>query len=337
MTIQTPQLIHPEGITLPLTTEFNRIAQTFAQQCPFIEKATQIRRNTLAVCAVNAYLELLDIETNVSGSDSWNPMMQVMSNVADLQVASIGTISCRALLPDDTTCYVPPEDWYDRTGYVAVVIDELANQATLLGFTPTVGEEEQVALDRFEPMEALINCVHGLQASKIEAAMVDSDLPENVTQLRQWIAGTIAATWQVLDALINPDDLSFAFRTERAATTATNISRAQLVDLGIQLDTALQVALIIHLGQTSAEQISENPGSGRRSEITVQVHPLGETAYLAEGISLAVLDENQDVFRRAVSREIDNYIQIQIAGESGETFSVQISRGEAMFVERFVI
>jgi len=338
MTIQISQLIHhPEGIILPLTTEFNQIAQTFAQQCPLSGKATQIRQNTLAVCAVNAYLELLEIETNVSGSDSWNPMMQMMSNVADLQVAGLGTISCRALLPEDTTCYVPPEDWYDRAGYVAVVIDEQANQATLLGFTPTVGEKEQIALDRFEPMEALIDCVHGLQASKLETAMIDSGLQENVTQLGRWISGTIAGTWQALDELINPGDLSFAFRTGRAATTATNISRAQLVDLGIQLDTALQVALIIHLGQTAADQASEDQVSDRRSEITVQVHPLGETAYLAEGISLAVLDENHDVFRRAVSRKIDNYIQIQMAGKSGETFSVQISKGDTTFTERFVI
>lgn len=335
MTIQTPQLIHhPEGLTLPLTTEFQQIAQTFARRCPLSEKATQIRHNTLAVCAVNAYLQLLDVKTDIGDSDSWNPMMQMMSNVADLKVSGVGTLSCRALLPQDNTCYVPPEDWYDRAGYVAVVIDEPRNQATLLGFAPTVGEEEQVALERFGPLEMLIDHVHSLQASNLETKREDSALQENVTQLGQWMQGTVAATWQALDALINPDELSFAFRsafrTERAATSTTNISRAQMIDLGIQLGASFQVALIIHLGQISAV-------SDSRSEITVQVHPLGETAYLAEGISLAVLDENQDVFRRAVSREIDNYIQIQIAGESGETFSVQISRGEATFVERFVI
>lgn len=331
MTIQTPQLIHhPQGITLPLTTEFKQIAQAFAQRCPLSEKAIQIRHNTLAVCAVNAYLQLLDVETDVGDSDSWNPMMQMMSNVADLKVSGIGTLSCRALLPQDSTCYVPPEDWCDRAGYVAVVVDEPQNQATLLGFLPMV-DEEQVALDRFGPMEALIEHLHSLQAAKLEAK-VDFAPQDTVTQLGQWMQGTVAATWQALDALINPDEFSFAFRSSRAATSTTNISRAQMIDLGIQLGGSLQVALIIHLGQLPADQLSDS-----RSEITIQVHPLGETAYLAEGISLAVLDENQNVFRRAVSREIDNYIQIQIAGESGETFSVQISREDATFVERFVI
>ncbi len=336
MTLQTSQLVsHPGEITVPLTTEFEAIAQTFAQQCPLSEKAAQIRQNTLAVCAVNAYLQLLDIDTDLSRGDSWNPMMQMMANVADLKVSGIGTLSCRALLPQADTCHVPPEDWQDRIGYVAVVIDEPQNQAILLGFTPTVDEKEQISLSQFEPIETLIDCVHSLKAASIEAApaaLAKASAAESVTQLNQWIQGTVAATWQALDALINPDELSFAFRAGPTAKTATNISRAQLIDLGIQLGASLQVALIIHLGQISDGQTSDS-----LSEITIQVHPLGETAYLAEGISLSVLDENHDLFRTAVSRKIDNYIQIQIAGKSGETFSIQISKGETAFTERFVI
>lgn len=44
MTIANASLIdHEKGITLPITTEFRQIAEKFAQQCPFPEKAPQIR------------------------------------------------------------------------------------------------------------------------------------------------------------------------------------------------------------------------------------------------------------------------------------------------------
>ena len=327
MVIESSQQVHhPGSITLPLTTEFSAIAQAFAQQCSASEKVDQIRQNTLAVCAVNAYLQLLGIDTDLSNSDSWNSMMQTMANVADLKVTGLGTLSCRALSPEEQTCYIPPEEWHDRIGYVAVAINEQEHQATLLGFTPTVNETERVALEQFEPIETLIDCVHALEAARVETPL-DVTPPEKITQLGQWFQGAATATWQAIDALINPDELSFAFRTNQASTTTTNISRAQLIDLGIQLDSSLQVALIIHVGQAE----------DNHSEITIQVHPFGETPYLEEGISLSVLDENHDLFRQAVARSVDNYIQIQVAGESGEMFSVQISRGDTTFLERFAI
>lgn len=324
MAIENTQRIHfSDGITLPLTTEFKQIAQKFAQQCPLSEKAVQIRQNTLAVCAVNAYLQLLDIDTNLSASDSWNPMMQMLANVADLKIPEVGTLSCRPLAPQASTCYVPPEDWQDRAGYVAVVVNEPENQATLIGFTPTVEETEQVALDKFAPIEMLIEQVHSLRAAALSSSQED---PQDMTQLGQWLKGTVASSWQRVNELISPSELNFAFRSSSAAT-ATNISRAQLIDLGIQLGESLQVALIVHLGQVSED----------RNEVTLQVHPLGDSNYLPEGISLAVLDENHNLFRNAVSRTIDNYIQIQMAGEPGEHFSVQISKGETTFTERFAL
>ena len=124
---------HHLGITLPITSEFRRVADAFAVQCSIPEKADQIRRNTLAVCAVNLYLQIMEIPTQVEKSDSWQPMMQMMADVADLPVPGIGSLSCRAVLPGEETCYVPPEDWSDRAGYIAVVIDE--QTATLVGFT----------------------------------------------------------------------------------------------------------------------------------------------------------------------------------------------------------
>lgn len=320
-----------QGITLPITTEYRKIAQQFSQQCPFPDKTPQIKQNTLAVCAVNAYLQLMDITTSLGESDSWNPMMQMMADVADLKVPGVGVFSCRAIAPQATTCYVPPEDWHSRAGYIAVAIDEAANQATLLGFMPTVDEIEQVPLDRFNPIENLLDRVHSLRAiATASNASNASNAITHLNQWNQWIQDTAATGWQAAAALIAPPELNFAFRaSERvsSATSATDISRAKLIDLGLQLGTSLQVALVIHLA----------PASDSRSDIVIQIRPLGDSACLPEGVLLAVFDETDTLFRSATSRAIDNYIQIQIMGCPGETFSIQVSKGEAIFIERFVI
>ncbi len=353
---------HEKGITLPITAEFRQIADKFAQQCPFTEKASQIRLNTLAVCAVNAYLQLMGIATRVEESDSWNPMMQIMANVADLKVPNVGVLSCRALTATDETCHIPPEDWHNRAGYVAVVIDEVTHQATLLGFTPTLLpaelEAEWILLDRFASIETLIDQVHSLQANVADspssaiASALDS-AKAAVTQLGLWTQGAIENSWQAMDALINPTEMSVAFRTnefdpigiassEINRSNVTNLSRAKLIDLGLQLDDSLQVALVIHLAKVSCELSQERLSDGKafqgnRSDIILQVRPLGDSPYLPEGVCLSIFDENDHLFRNATSRSIDNYIQIQITGESGETFSVQISKGEATFKEQFAI
>lgn len=97
MNTQQSQQFHQMGITLPITTEHLRIAERFEQLCPFHEKSHQIRHNTLAVCAVNAYLQLMEIPTDLASSDSWKPMMQMMGNVADLKLPGLGALSCRTV------------------------------------------------------------------------------------------------------------------------------------------------------------------------------------------------------------------------------------------------
>ncbi|MEL6456310.1 MAG: DUF1822 family protein [Cyanobacteria bacterium J06623_5] len=322
----------PLSITIPITTEFLQIAQRFAQQCPFQEKAEQIRQNTLAVCAVNAYLQLMDIPTAVSDSDSWNPMMQMMTNAADLKLPGVGTLSCRTASAEATTCHIPPEDWHDRAGYVAVTLDEATRKATLLGFVDTVPEIEDVPLSNFGPIEALLDHVYALRTAIAPSNLVEGirrEVEAGITQLAQWLEGTLTEGWQAAKALVNPPDVSFAFRgTELVDPATTNdISRAKLVDLGIQLGQSVRVALVVHLTQVD----------NGRTNIVLQVRPLGDSPYLVEGLSLTVLDEQGNTFMQASSRAIDNYIQLQLSGQSGEHFGIQVSMGDALFEEQFVI
>jgi hypothetical protein len=321
------------GIRLPITTDFQQIAQRFAQQCPFAEKAQQIRQNTLAVCVVDAYLQMMEIPTQLAESDSWNAMMRMMADVADLKVPGVGSLSCRALLPQDNACYIPPEDWDNRAGYVAVRLDEAASQATLLGFSATIGEAdlgEPVALDRFLPIETLIDQVHSLQPLAQTAAFA-TGARAAITRLGDWMEGAIATTWQSVESLVNPVDMSFAFRSSTeliGRRSVTDVSRAKLVDLGLQLGESVRVALVIHLTQTT----------DHRTDVILQLRPLGDSPYLSEGLGLTVLDENGDAFMNATSRAIDNYIQLRLSGQTGEAFGIRVSTaGHQAFEEQFII
>src|SRR4028119_1342757 len=95
--------------TVPLTLEAHRIAQQFHKHQSNPKKAKQVYLNTLAVYAVNFYLNCLGIETAHSASDSWNPAMRTLANIADLEVRDLGKLECRPVLPEAKICDVPPE------------------------------------------------------------------------------------------------------------------------------------------------------------------------------------------------------------------------------------
>jgi len=329
---------HPGAITLPITSEHEQMAQRFVAQCPLPEKAQQIEHNTLAVCAVNTYLQMMGIDTDIAASDSWNPMMQMMADTADLKLPTAGSLSCRAMTPEDDACYVPPEDWSDRAGYIAVVIDKAEHQATLLGFAQTVGEEERIAIARFSPIETLLDHLYTLKTetqttpiTPLAIASITDSLQTTLTRMSQWAQGTLDNGWQAVDELLNPPQAGFAFRSTSTANSATNtpsIRQAKAIQLEDSSSAQpLQVALIIQLSQVSADA----------TDIIMQVHPLGRENHLPEGIALSIFDDNNTPVRSATSRAIDNYIQLQVVGEPGELFSIQIRKNNATFEEQFEI
>src|SRR5919202_532289 len=130
------------ALPLPITQVARRTAQEFASQQPTPQKAEQVRLNTLAVYAVNDYLQMMGIPCDLSVGDSWNPITRLCADVADLEITGVGRLECRPLKLHEQTCYIPPEVWSDRIGYVIVQIDESSFEATVLGFTQTASTEE---------------------------------------------------------------------------------------------------------------------------------------------------------------------------------------------------
>jgi Protein of unknown function (DUF1822) len=311
-------------LTLPITQSAITKALQFAQQQANPEKAQQVRLNTLAVSVVSDYLQMMDISTDLEKSDSWNPIVRLLSDVADINLPGIGQIECRPVLKGQPWCYVPPETWSDRVGYIVVEIDEEQNFAQLLGFIATVNRE-QLTLNQLQPIEAFIDHVAQLQQNPVQKALVN---------LGQWFTGLVGEGWQTLESITSQGDLNPAFAFRSVDTLEANtelflpqstITRAKLVNLGILVGNQ-RIILVVEITPEVNEQIG----------IRIQLHPTNQS-YLPTNLRLSILDNTGSLFLDAQARSADNYIQLQFSGESGEEFIIQISIDGANITEKFVI
>lgn len=328
------------SLSLPITQTALRTAQQFANEQPTPQKAEQVRLNTLAVCAVNDYLQMIGIPTNLEASDSWNPVLRLCADVADLEVTGIGRLECRSHRSGQSSCYVPPEVWLDRVGYIAVEIDELSLEATVLGFTETITDEE-LPIRQLKPIDDLIDVLNPLDEPKPIPALAKTRV-----KLNQWLTNIFEQGWDTVESLLAPTEpeLAFNFRgfsdsimddnwrsapdsvLDEPIVSDAIISRAKLIDLGIQL-AGYPVALVVKL----------QPESEHKTYILLQLHPTGGQQYLPPHLQLTVLDESGSIFLEAQARSADNYIQLQFSGLPGEPFSVKVALGDASVTEDFVI
>ncbi|MGF1522062.1 MAG: DUF1822 family protein [Leptolyngbyaceae cyanobacterium] len=331
----------PLGLQLPIPEQARLTAQQFARSQPTPEKAEQVLLNSLAVWVTNDYCQMMGILTDLEHSDSWNPVMQMMANTADLTLPGVGQLECRPVAADVDRCLVPPEVWDMRVGYVVVEIDGPLQTAQLLGFTPAVSEEVLLLTD-LAPLEDLLDHLYELrQAVSSPAEVMASGVAiatEAVINLNQWLNDTFEVGWQTVESVLNPDTLTPAmgFRGgDSSATTELNppsgripdgIRRAKLIDLAVQMGTQ-QLVMLIEL----------QPESPQRTHIGVQIHPMLGQPFLPPALELFVLESTDVVFMQAQSRQADNYVQLQFSGTPGERFKVRVSLGDASYVETFVI
>ncbi len=299
-------------LTLPITSRAMEFARQFAQQQFTPAKRDRVCLNTLAVCTVNNYLEMMGFETNLPGGDSWHPIARMGGNVADLEVNGIGKLECIPVRAEDTEYAIPAEVWLDRVGYLFVEINLAAQFATIRGFIPQA--TAIVSRDRLRSPEDLIDRLHGLMATPL-------------VRLDRWLDGleeTFINGWQSIESLFTTPEL--AFRSISVPTRPDLIQRGKVVDLGIQLSSN-QIALVVELSPIEDRD---------RIQVRLKVCPV-DRAYLLSNIQLIILDEFDRVFLEAQSRSADSLIQLEFTGTPGEKFGVVVKLGNAEVIEQFTI
>lgn len=312
--------IEPVNFKVILSRSSHDLAQKFYAFQENPHKAKQVYFNTLAIYAVNYYLNCLGFETDIIAGDSWNPVMQTLMDTADLVVKDRGKIECRPVLPNAKICYVPSEVWHERIGYVAVEFNRELTEANLLGSLRKVNRES-IAIERFEPIENLISYL---------------DRPQ-VIHLRQWFEKVFEFDWQIIDNFISPNTQKWVSvrqgnirGTKNASLEIENknnnsIAAAKLIDLGMQIGKQ-KVFLVMTIVPETEDKLG----------VQVQLYPLAEQAYLPPKIKLALLSETGESLAAVDSRLHDNFIQLPyFKGRAGEVFTIQVALQNTSIVENF--
>lgn len=311
------------NVNVSLLEPAHEIADKFCQCHSNLQKAEQVYLNTLAVYAVNYYLQCLGFETDWTQSDSWDSMMQTFLDVADLVVKNYGKLECRPVLPDAEMVYVPEEVWQGRIGYVAVQLDESLQEATLLGFAETVLTQE-LALSELRSLEELPQYLSQFKPPQ--------PIKEQVN-LSQWLHSVFETGWETLEAIFAPPqaELAFNIRSLSSVNVGTSEISTKAVKRGKRLDLeqhgkSEQVVVLVGLTPTSSPEL----------DISVEVCPIGEQPYLPPELQVMILNERGKSVLQAEAGNSES-IEFQFSGEPGESFSVKVSLGDFSITEEFLI
>ncbi|MBD2774986.1 DUF1822 family protein [Iningainema tapete] len=301
---------------VPLSFEAHHQAEKRRQGISNTENAKKIYLNTLAVYAVNYYLDCMGFETNFSDADRSNPWMLSLIDVADLEVKNIGTIECRPVLPDAEYLEIPTEVSADRIGYVAVQLSESLKSATILGFTKAAAK---ISLSYLQSVDDLLDYL----TQKEQAVKVS---------LHQWIKGVITEGWQTIDELLNPQQI------EWMGCRSFSITRGKKIDLGLELNGE-SVALIVTLAPENQSAIKNQDEVNILIQVSLpkEEYIPGKNVYIPEKLKVAVIDDKGDEVLYTTSRQNDNWIEVEFSAQFGEKFSVDVILGESKVTQQFVV
>ncbi len=316
MTYTQPN-IEEFSLPLPITQVAKATAQQFATQQSISQKQEQVYLNTLAVFAVNDYLQMMGIATDLTAGDSWNPVMRLCVDVADLEVTGKGRLECRPLKKDQQICSIPPEVSAERIGYILVQIDESVGEATLLGFTQTVANE--VHIYQLQPIEDVLTHLSQIQQPE--------PVKPSVT-LSQWFENLFAAGWQSLDSLFGTEsgNLAWGFRQSSELTQAS-VKGVKLIDLGMELESQ-PLTLLVGLIQEADDKVG----------IRIQLHPAAGETYLPANLQLILRAQSGKIIQEVRSRTQDNYIQLKrFKVAYGKSFSIQVVLDGVSVTEEFSV
>ncbi|WP_202895378.1 DUF1822 family protein [Iningainema tapete] len=177
-------------LTIHLEQKAFESAHKFAAQQASVEKARQVSLNTLAVYAVNEFVqEELGFSTDFKAGDSWNPFVRIVHDVADLIIPDLGILECRPMQPEDRIIYLPPEVRENRIAYVAVQFHEQLDKVKLRGFIPAVelGKyPEEIEISQLQPIEELIDYLYRLETA---ISILSPEIEEVEASVREILQG----------------------------------------------------------------------------------------------------------------------------------------------------
>lgn len=315
--------------TVPLSYEAHQIAEQQLQRQYQPQRAKQAYLNSLAVYAVDYYLRCLGWQTDRQSSDSANPLLQQFLDCADLLIPGLGRLECRPVLPEQTTCDIPPEAWEDRIGYIAVQFDQSLRQAEILGFVQS--PSEVVPLDQLTSLDDLLIYLDRLSsAQSASPARTLAELGQGLQEL--WAQG-----WQTLDML--HDQLiavpQFAFRSSDSAQSSetpgdpklasqSEISRGKLLTIGSNQE--IQILLLVDV----------EPINNQELDILVKLCPISRQPHPLPELEVSIVDGAGQAVMQSKWWQIEP-LHFEFSVMVGECFSIGIAGKDWNVIENVFV
>lgn len=323
-----------KAIPLPITQVALMVAEMFASEQLTPSKKRQVYFNTLAVCIVNNYMEMMHISTNLKQSDSWHPSIRLCADVSDLKLTELGHLECRPISPVSLTepvsvlCVLPEEMPDDRIGCIVVEIDEERCEANLLGFAKTVLSGELLSIAQLLHMDEFREYLENISNQSIQQ-------PKELVNLSQWLQNIVVESgWQPPQNLLRPksDILALGVRSAPPEALSSRVKQAKLIELGNQIletqiiaQSVVLVIVVIPINQTAEIRIK------------VEIYPVSVQEYLPPQLCFSILDASKEAVMTGKTKGDSKELKFRFRGEPGERFSVKLSLGDVDVIENFVI
>ncbi|NEO53036.1 MAG: DUF1822 family protein [Okeania sp. SIO3B5] len=281
---------------VPITRDAHNHAEEFAAEQISPNKRAKVYLNTLSVCAVRNFLNIVQIETDVELTGTWNPIERAFSDVADLFIPNLEVyLECRPVLPEQEVVVLPEEVKEDRIGYVFVKFDNDLQEAELLGFFSSVELDEnrdEINLEELKPLEDLLTVLYDEQINQINSyrerleKLLDDD----------WVEPKKILVSSGRRGRGNANQLS---KQEQSSAPFMPLKRGKIIELDNQ-----RFALIIEIKQ------------GRENEemkLYFQLLPCGETTKsLPSGLELTLLKPSGKVINSTTAKTGGNQLIIPL-------------------------
>lgn len=292
--------------TVPLSGADFKLAQKFSCEQKDADKSKQVFLNTLAVLAVNFYCQCLKVETNLEESTIGHYNRRILMDSADLKIDVLGKLECRPVLPNENICYVPSEVWSDRVGYVVVEIDEEAKKAILFGFVEQI-ETNELPLAQLPDIDNLVDLL----------------LLAKNQQFRESLERSFPKNW-------NEDESAKILKDKQESFVCLDNPALPTIDKSIT--SPLYKAKYITLKRrTFILFVRITPTKEGKFQLLVEVE---SSKKIPSDLNLKLLSLSDQTLKANPTKG-DHYISLKYTLQLGESFQIQVKRGEEIHTEQF--
>lgn len=309
-----------QTLYIPLSLQAHQVAKEFATEQTSAAKSKQVYLNTLSVYAVHRYLKWLGIETNISKSDCWNPILRHKWNTADLIIPQVGTLECCSVLPGESFISLSEKATKDRIGYLAVQFSEHLDRVQLIGFARQA-VKDTLEIQNLLSLDDFVKAVVPHPGTKPE-----TEFTPPVEILSSWVTGVVDDIWQAVETLLSPQQLVYGMNVRSAwrdeATQEEQIKRAKNLAL---IANEQQVTLVI----------SKWPEENQEIRVLIEVYPMKTQEFLPSGLKVKVMLENDS--NEEIAGDNSNFIRVPLTEDPGKPITVEISLDSISVTERFIV